>query len=75
MRYIKCPCGLSDGNDDKIISHAIEAISYNGNEAIVHEVRQCDICNREYEVFMHYRLSYEEMKGYLAVKNGYLSEL
>jgi hypothetical protein len=63
MRHIKCPCGLSDGNDDKIVSHTIEAVSYNGDEVVVLEMRQCDICNKEYEVFMHYRLSYEEMKG------------
>lgn len=63
MRHIKYPCGLSDGNDDKIVSHTIEAVSYNGDEVVVLEMRQCDICNKEYEAFMHYRLSYEEMKG------------
>lgn len=63
MRYIKCPCGLSDGNDDKIISQTIEDMSYNGSEIVVREVRRCDICNKKYEVLMHYRLSYEEIKG------------
>lgn len=63
MRHIKCTCGLSDGNDDKVIFCTIENISYDRKEIIVREVRQCDICNRKYAVLLHYCLSYEEMKG------------
>lgn len=63
MRHIKCTCGLSDGNDDKVILCTIENISYDRKEIIVREVRQCDICNRKYAVLLHYCLSYEEMKG------------
>ena len=37
-------------------------ISYDRNEIVAREIRQCDICNRKYEVFLHYRLSYEEMR-------------
>ncbi len=62
MRHIKCPCGLSDSNDDKVISCTIENISYDRNEIVAREIRQCDICNRKYKVFLHYRLSYEEMR-------------
>ena len=61
-RYARCPCGMSDGHDDKEISVSIEDRSYNGNELVVREVRQCDICGKRYAVLMHYRFSYEEIE-------------
>lgn len=60
-RYMQCPnCGLSDGNDDKILSSRVIDKSYNGEEITILEERQCDICQKQYRVKMHYTLEYEE---------------
>ncbi len=34
MRHIKCTCGLSDGNDDKVIFCTIENISYDRKKSL-----------------------------------------
>lgn len=60
-RYIRCDCGKSDGNDDQIISRKIVDTAYNGEETIILEERQCDICLNKYRVLMHYKLNYEEI--------------
>lgn len=61
-RYMTCPiCGLSDGNDDKILSRRVIDMSYNGGELTILEERKCDICQRIYGVRMHYALKYEEL--------------
>ena len=60
-RYVRCPdCGLSDGNDDKILSSRVIDKSYNGEEITILEERQCDICQKQYKVKMHYTLKYED---------------
>ena len=59
-RYVTCPnCGLSDGNDDKILSSKVIDKSYNGGELTIVEERKCDICHKVYTVEMHYTLIYE----------------
>ena len=61
-RYTRCPlCGLSDGNDNKILSSKIIDTSYNGDAVTILEERKCDICKKVYEVEMHYALKYEEL--------------
>ena len=60
-RYMRCPnCGLSDGNDDKILSSRVIDKTYNGEEITILEERQCDICQKKYKVKMYYTLKYEE---------------
>ena len=62
-RYIRCPnCGLSDGNDDKIMSSKVIDKSYNGRDLVILEERKCDICQKIYKVEMHYTLKYEELR-------------
>lgn len=61
-RYVTCPnCGLSDGNDDAILSSKVIDKSYNGGELVILEERKCDICQQIYKVKMHYTLKYEEL--------------
>lgn len=59
MKYVTCPCGHSDGHDDKVCLREIDDGNYNASEVIIKEVRQCDICGRKYTVLMHYQFSYE----------------
>lgn len=59
-RYVKCPCGHSDGNDDAN-SYSVLERSYNGSELVIRESRKCDICHKYYSVIMHYKLEYEEV--------------
>lgn len=62
-RYMRCPrCGLSDGNDDVILSSKVIDKSYNGGELTILEERKCDICQKVYKVEMHYALKYEELR-------------
>lgn len=61
-RYMKCPCGHSDGNDDRIDNYSVVERSYNGAEMIIRESRKCDICHKFYFVKMHYKLEYEEVE-------------
>lgn len=60
MRYIKCRCGQPDGNDDKIISQALVSLSNNAKEAVVREIRVCDIFGRGRSVLIHFSFNYEE---------------
>lgn len=60
-RYITCPCGQSDGNDDIIVSSKIVGQTSNGGDIVIHEVRQCDICNKTYTVQMNYVLKFETL--------------
>ena len=61
MRWIKCSCGKSDGNDDQIIRQQLKFVSYNGGECIITELRQCDICGQKRLVDLHYKFTYEEL--------------
>lgn len=62
-RYVTCPnCGLSDGNDDTILSSKVIDKSYNGGELVMLEERKCDVCQQIYKVEMHYTLKYEELR-------------
>ena len=47
-RYVKCPCGHSDGGDDIIDSYSVLDRSYNGSELVIRESRKCDICHKYY---------------------------
>lgn len=60
MRYIKCRCGQSDGNDDTIVSQSLVSLSNNAKEAVVREIRVCDICGRSRSVLIHFSFNYEE---------------
>ena len=60
-RYVKCPCGHSDGGDDIIDSYSVLDRSYNGSELVIRESRKCDICHKYYSV--HYKLQYEEVEN------------
>lgn len=60
MYYASCPqCGLSDGNDDQIISTQLISNDYSGAEIIV--TKQCDICRKIYKVRKQYNFAYEEI--------------
>ena len=37
-RYVKCPCGHSDGGDDIIDSYSVLDRSYNGSELVIRTV-------------------------------------
>ena len=52
-KYIKCPKGCCDGNDDKIVDQDF-FVGYGGLE--VHDVKQCDICGCCYEVVTKYKI-------------------
>ena len=59
--YTKCPrCGLSNGRDDKILSHRIIDRSHDGGDIIVLEEKQCDVCQKIYEFRLYYTLKYAE---------------
>lgn len=60
MRYIKCPCGHTDGHDDQVICRHIVDIDYNGENLTMEEVRVCDVCYQKYRVLIHYKFQYEE---------------
>lgn len=60
MRYIKCPCGKTDGNDDVVIKRELVFQEYNASAVVIREVRRCDSCLKEYSVLLHYNFSYEE---------------
>lgn len=59
MYYAKCPCGLSDGNDDQIIATQLISNDYQGAEIIV--TKQCDICRQIYKISKKYKFDYEEI--------------
>lgn len=61
---MKCPrCGLSDGNDDEVLSQRIIDKSFNGGNIVILEERKCDICFKIYKVKMFYALKYEELSN------------
>lgn len=61
MRYVKCPCGRTDGNDDPIDSVELFDMSYNADECVLVEYRRCDICGKVRRVQMHFKFAWEEM--------------
>lgn len=62
MRYVKCPCGRTDGNDDLVESIELIDLSYNADECILLEERKCDICGQVRRVKMHFKFGWEEME-------------
>lgn len=62
-RYVKCSCGQSDGNDDRIDGYSVIERSHNAAEMVIRELRKCDICHKFYYVIMHYKLDYEEVEN------------
>lgn len=60
MYCASCPqCGLSDGNNDKVISEQLIFNDYVGAEIIV--TKECDICRKIYKISKKYRFDYEEV--------------
>ena len=59
MRYLTCPCGRSDGNDDAVLLQELVFVEYNASQLIVKETRKCDSCSNEYVVLLHYKFAYE----------------
>lgn len=55
--WIKCDCGKSDGNDDKILSK--EIISLDNTSCKIMITKQCDICGKEYKILRTYNFEYE----------------
>ena len=62
VRYVKCPCGRSDGGDDPIESVELLDMSYNADECILVEARKCNICGQIRRVQMHFKFAWEEME-------------
>lgn len=58
-RYIKCPCGQSDGNDDIIIDRKIQSPFWEREDMIITETRECDICHKPYKVKRFFKFKYE----------------
>lgn len=60
MYYVNCPrCGLSNGNNDKIISTLLIHNDYNGAKII--ETKQCNVCGKIYKIEKQYNFAYEEI--------------
>ena len=59
MRYLGCPNGCANGNDDAILLQEIASMEYNASEIVIREIRKCDICLKTYQILIHYRFSYE----------------
>lgn len=60
-KYTKCPhCGLSNGKNDKILSHKIIDHSYELGDIVVLEEKQCDVCQKIYEFRLYFTLKYAE---------------
>ncbi len=55
--WVKCSCGKSDGNDDKIIKKEINNVYYDTCELII--TKQCDICGKEYKILKMYKFDWE----------------
>lgn len=53
-RYVKCSCGRSDVNDDRIDGYSVVERRKNAAEMVIKELRKCNICHKFYHVLMHY---------------------
>ncbi len=59
-RYIKCPCGQSDGNSDAIVHREIQSPIWEHEDMTIIEVRECDICHKLYKVVKFFEFKYEK---------------